>query len=40
MTFTDATARDANLLHPEHMRVKGLITPHLEGVVAFNFEVK
>lgn len=39
MTFTDSAARDAYLPHPEHERVKGQIFPHLENVVAFDFEV-
>ena len=39
ITFTDASARDAYLSHPEHERVKGLIMPHLESLVVFDFEV-
>jgi hypothetical protein len=39
MTFTDAAARDAYLPHPEHERVKGLITPVVESLVFFDFEV-
>jgi hypothetical protein len=39
MTFTDAAARDAYLPHPEHQRVLGLIKPHVESILAFDFEV-
>jgi Stress responsive A/B Barrel Domain len=38
MTFTDAAARDAYLPHPEHERVKAMIGPHLESVIAFDWE--
>jgi Stress responsive A/B Barrel Domain len=38
MTFRDAAARDGYLPHPEHERVKQLVLPHVEGVVAFDFE--
>jgi hypothetical protein len=38
MTFTDAPARDAYLPHSEHERVKAIIVPHLEHVVAFDWE--
>jgi hypothetical protein len=38
MTFRDAAARDAYLPHPEHERVKRAILPHVEGVIAFDFE--
>lgn len=38
MTFTDAPARDAYLPHQEHERVKAIIVPHLEHVVAFDWE--
>jgi len=39
MTFENAAARDAYLAHPEQQRVKGLITPHLESLIALDFEV-
>ncbi len=39
MTFTDAAARDAYLVHPEHEQVKNEFLPFVEGVVAFDFEV-
>jgi hypothetical protein len=41
MSFTDAKARDAYLVHPEHERVKkdvlALLDGGLDGVVAFDF---
>jgi hypothetical protein len=41
MTFTDAAARDAYLVHPEHQRVVKQLSPLLEGgiegVLAFDF---
>ena len=39
MTFESAAARDAYLPHPEHERVKEMILPHVEDVIAFDFEV-
>ena len=39
MTFTDATARDAYLNHPEHERVKVEVLPLVESVLIFDFEV-
>jgi hypothetical protein len=39
MTFVDAAARDAYLPHPEHERVKGLIMPHVDSLLTFDFEV-
>ena len=39
MTFSDATARDAYLKHPEHERVKTEVMPHIERVLVFDFEV-
>ncbi len=39
MTFKDAAARDAYLLHPEHERVKARVLPHVESVVILDFEV-
>ncbi len=38
MTFRDAGARDAYLPHPEHERVKQLILPHVDNVIAFDIE--
>ena len=41
MTFKDGPARDGYLTHPEHVKVKELILPLLEGgldgVIAFDF---
>ncbi len=39
MTLTDAAARDAYLVHPEHEKIKALILPVVESVLAFDFEV-
>ena len=39
MTFAGAAARDRYLPHPAHERVKGEIVPHVEAIVAFDFEV-
>jgi hypothetical protein len=39
MTFTDAAARDAYLPHPENERIKALMTPVLESMLVFDFEV-
>jgi hypothetical protein len=39
MTFDSVESRDAYLPHPEHERVKSAILPHVDGVVAFDFEV-
>lgn len=38
MTFESPAARDAYLPHPEHERVKAAILPHVESVIAFDFE--
>jgi hypothetical protein len=38
MTFQDAAARAAYLPHPEHVRFKDGLVPHLLDVVAFDFE--
>ncbi|HEY9596669.1 MAG TPA: Dabb family protein [Cyanophyceae cyanobacterium] len=38
MTFESVTARDAYLPHPEHERVKAALLPHLDSVIAFDFE--
>jgi hypothetical protein len=39
MTFANAAARDSYLPHPEHERVKALIMPLIDSLVAFDFEV-
>ena len=39
MTFSSAEARDVYLPHPEHERVKSMIAPLVDSVVAFDFEV-
>jgi hypothetical protein len=39
MTFADAAARDAYLPHPEHERIKGLLLPHTDSIIVFDFEV-
>ena len=39
MTFADVASRDAYLPHAEHDRVKNLIFPLLDSVIAFDFEV-
>lgn len=38
MTFSDAASRDGYLPHPEHERVKSIIVPNLDDVVAFDWE--
>ncbi|MBH58748.1 MAG: stress responsive protein [Planctomycetaceae bacterium] len=38
MTFDSSKNRDIYLPHPEHERVKALILPHLENVIAFDCE--
>jgi len=38
MTFRDAESRDRYLPHPEHERVKQAILPHIDNVLAFDFE--
>ena len=38
MTFSDAASRDRYLPHPEHERVKATIVPHVDSLVAFDFE--
>jgi hypothetical protein len=38
MQFESPRARDDYLPHPEHERVKAAIVPHLEDVIAFDFE--
>ena len=39
MTFQDAAARDAYLIHPEHERFKTFALPFVEKVAIFDFEV-
>ena len=39
MTFTDASARDAYIPHPEHERVKAFVLPLAEQAIVFDFEV-
>jgi hypothetical protein len=39
VTFNSPAARDAYLVHAEHKRLVDLIVPHLDGVLAFDFEV-
>ncbi len=38
MTFEDAASRDAYLPHPEHERVKRVVNPLVESVIAFDFQ--
>jgi Stress responsive A/B Barrel Domain len=37
MTFTDAAARDAYLLHSAHERMKAMIVPNLKRGIAFDW---
>ena len=39
MTFSDAAARDAYIVHPEHERFKTEALPLVDGIVVFDFEV-
>lgn len=39
MQFADATARDTYLGHPEHEKIKALILPVADSVLAFDFEL-
>ena len=39
MTFADAASRDVYLPHPAHEAVKGQIVPHVDSILAFDFEV-
>jgi hypothetical protein len=39
MTFSDAAARDAYILHPEHERFKTMALTIVENVLIFEFEV-
>ncbi len=38
MTFESVDARDAYLPHPEHERVKAVLKPCIDSVIAFDFE--
>ena len=38
MVFTDAAARDAYLVHPEHEKVKSEFLPFVSQVVVFDYE--
>ena len=38
MTFRDARSRDEYLPHPEHEKVKEMILPVVDDVLAFDFE--
>ena len=37
LTFRDEVARDGFGPHPEHQRVVGILGPHVEGVLAFDY---
>jgi len=39
MTFSDVTARDAYLVHPEHEKFKTMAMPLVESLLIFDFEV-
>ena len=39
MTFSDAAARDAYLVHPEHQRFKASALPLVDNILIFDFEV-
>lgn len=39
ISFESTDARDNYLPHSEHERVKQQILPHIDGVIAFDFEV-
>lgn len=39
MTFSDATARDAYLPHPDHEKFKQGAIPHIDKVMVVDFEV-
>ena len=38
MTFSSAAARDEYLTHPDHKAIVDAYLPHVENVVAFDFE--
>jgi hypothetical protein len=39
MTFSDVTARDAYMAHPEHDKFKAAAIPMVESILIFDFEV-
>jgi hypothetical protein len=39
MTFSDVTARDAYMSHPEHEKFKAMAMTMVESVLIFDFEV-
>jgi stress responsive alpha/beta barrel protein len=39
MTFESAASRDVYLPHPEHERVKAIVRPLVDSVIAFDFEL-
>jgi len=39
MTFADAAARDAYVVHPEHERFKAGALPLVDNILVFDFEV-
>jgi len=39
MTFDSAASRDVYLPHPEHERVKAVVRPLVDSVIAFDFEL-
>jgi hypothetical protein len=39
MTFTDAAARDAYLVHPEHEKFKTMAMTIVESLLIFDFEI-
>jgi hypothetical protein len=39
MTFTDAAARDAYMVHPEHEKFKDAAMALVDNVIIFDFEV-
>ena len=39
MTFSDVTARDAYLPHPDHEKFKQAALPHIDKVMVMDFEV-
>jgi hypothetical protein len=39
MTFSDVTARDAYMAHPEHEKFKAMAITMVENVLIFDFEV-
>lgn len=39
MTFANAAARDAYLVHPEHERFKAAMLPLVDAILVFDFEL-